>query len=186
MSKENRKLENLKGRQWRKGHSGNLNGRPKGKARKTQLRDLIKNLASLYTDLSYREKAMAYSIYSIAINDLVNIENINSEISHLYFIESEVGIKIGKSKNVLNRLKQIQSYAPSAKILKSIDYAGGFEARLHGKFKHINIEGNKEIGIEWFYKRNELLEFIDEVSSINDLVFLFGGKEYGQLLLFKR
>ena len=71
------------------------------------------------------------------------------------------------------------------KIIKVIGFAGSFESNLHKKFRHINIKGNIEIGTEWFYKKNELMEIISELSSVNDLASMFGGKEVGQLLLFK-
>jgi len=165
--------------------SPNPNGRPKGVSKKTKLGKLIKDISSLYPSLTNREKALAYQLYEIAFSDLLNPENVNSGIDHLYFMESEIGIKIGRSKNVEKRIEAIRKYSPSVKIIKVIGFAGSFEGNLHKKFRHINIKGNIEIGTEWFYKKNELMEIISELSSVNDLASMFGGKEVGQLLLFK-
>ena len=87
-----------------KGKSGNLNGRPKGTiSKKPKLNKLIKDLAAIMTTLTDREKHLAYQLYDIVENDL-KLNNVSTSINHLYFIESDFGIKIGISKNVTKRI----------------------------------------------------------------------------------
>ena len=167
-----------------KGKSGNLNGRPKGTiSKKPKLNKLIKDLAAIMTTLTDREKHLAYQLYDIVENDL-KLNNVSTSINHLYFIESDFGIKIGISKNVTKRIEQIRNYAPSAKLIKTIKYAGNFENDLHKRFKHINIKNNSKIGIEWFDKSVDLIEFISEIDEVNDLHKYFNPKGDGQLLIF--
>jgi hypothetical protein len=170
--------------QYEKGESGNPNGRPKGTiSKKPKLKKLIKDLAAIMDTLSEREKNLAYQLYQIVEED-IRLSNISSSVSHLYFIESDFGIKIGISKKVDDRLRTIKRYAQSAKILKLIKYAGNFELNIHKKFDHINIKNNHIIGIEWFSKTNDLLDFIDEIDEVNDLHRYFNPKGSGQLLMF--
>jgi len=174
--------QNLK--HFKKGMIANPKGRPKGTiSKKPKLKKLLKDLASIMDTLTEREKHLAYQLYEIVENDLM-FNNVSSSVNHLYFIESDFGIKIGISKNVENRLNQIKSYAQSSKILKVIKYGGNFENDIHKKFKYINIKNNHTIGIEWFNKSNDLLEFINEIDEVNDLHKYFNPKGSGQLLLF--
>jgi hypothetical protein len=167
-----------------KGQSGNLNGRPKGTiSKKPKLKKLLKDLSAIMTTLTDKEKHLAYQLYEIVENDL-KLNNVSSSMNHLYFIESDFGIKIGISKNVTKRIKEIRVYATSAKLIKTIKYAGNFENDLHKKFKHINIKNNKTIGIEWFDKSVDLIQFISEIDEVNDLHKYFNPKGNGQLLIF--
>ena len=167
-----------------KGISGNPNGRPKGTfSKKPKLKKLLKDLSAIMTTLTDREKHLAYQLYDIVVSDY-NFNNVSSSINHLYFIESDFGIKIGKSKDVNKRLKQIQVYAPLAKLIKIIKYAGKFESDIHNKFKHINIKNKNTIGIEWFDKSIDLIEFISEIDEVNELHKYFNAKGNGQLLMF--
>jgi hypothetical protein len=171
--------------QFKKGESGNKNGRPKGTvSKKNQLLKLIKDLAQISDKITEREKMLVYQLYEIVEGDINNSNSISSSINHLYFMESEFGIKIGISKDVNNRLKQIKVYAPSAKIIKIIEYAGKFESNIHKKFESINIKNNPIIGIEWFFKTDDLMSFIEDVQNINDMHKYFNPKGSGQLKLF--
>ena len=58
-----------------------------------------------------------------------------------------------------------------------------FENDLHKRFKHINIKNNNTIGIEWFDKSIDLIEFISEIDEINDLHKYFNPKANGQILI---
>lgn len=170
---------------YKKGQSGNLKGRPKGTvSKKKQLLKLIKDLAQISDKITEREKMLVYQLYEIVEGDINNSNSISSSINHLYFMESEFGIKIGISKDVNNRLKQIKVYAPSTKIIKIIEYAGKFESNIHKKFESINIKNNPIIGIEWFFKTDDLMSFIDEIENINDMHKYFNPKGNGQLKLF--
>jgi hypothetical protein len=170
---------------FKKGESGNLKGRPKGTvSKKNKLLKLIKDLAKISENLTEREKMLVYQLYEIIEGDIYNSSSISSSANHLYFMESEFGIKIGVSKNVNNRLKQIKVYAPSAKIIKIINYAGKFESNIHKKFESVNIKNNPIIGIEWFLKSDDLMSFIEELQNINDMHKYFNPKGSGQLILF--
>lgn len=167
-----------------KGHTHNPNGRPKGSiSKKPKLKKLLKDLSAIMTTLTDREKHLAYQLYEIVESDL-KFNNVSASINHLYFIESDFGIKIGISKNVTKRIEQIRNYAPSAKLIKTIKFAGNFERNLHKRFRHINIKNNNTIGIEWFDKSIDLIEFISEIDEVNDLHKYFNPKGNGQLLLF--
>jgi len=167
-----------------KGETMNPNGRPKGTtSKKPKLKKLLKDLSAIMTTLTDREKLLVYQLYDIVENDL-KFNNVSASINHLYFIESDFGIKIGISKNVSKRLEQIKVYAPQSKVLKIVKFAGNFENNIHKKFRHINIKNNNLIGIEWFDKSNDLLEFISEIDEVNDLHRFFNPKGNGQLILF--
>jgi hypothetical protein len=176
--------ERINLKSYKKGQSGNPAGRPKGaKSKKPKLKKLIKDLSSIIDKITDREKMLVYQLYDIAVADL-DLNHISSSVEHLYFIESEFGIKIGKSKNVSNRLNQIKMYAPSSSLLKIINNAGAYESDLHRKFRYCNIMNNPKIGIEWFYKNDDLLSFIMEIHNVQDLQNNFNPKKAGQLLLF--
>ena len=175
--------ENLK--PFKKGQSGNLKGRPKGTySKKKELKKLLCDLALITDKVTSREKMLVYQLYNIVEGDLNLSKSISSSVIHLYFIESEFGIKIGVSTNPNNRLQQIRNYAPSSKILKVIEYAGNFEKDIHKKFEHINIKNMPNLGIEWFNKSDDLKAFIDEIENINDLHKFFNPKGEGQMTMF--
>jgi hypothetical protein len=170
-------------RKWEKGESGNLNGRPKGaKNRGSSLKKIISDISKISKNITNSQLHLIYQLYKISISDYVcNVTTTN--IQHLYFIESDFGIKIGVSKDVNKRLEQIKNYAPSSVILKQIDFAANFETKLHKKFKRQNIKNNPIYGIEWFYKTDDLICFIDDINNVNDLCRIFGDDKIGQLLL---
>lgn len=168
-----------------KGQSGNLNGRPKGTfSKKKKLINLLKHLSQLTDKIGDREKMLVYQLYEIVEGDINLSLSISSSVDHLYFMESEFGIKIGVSKNPNKRLNQIKLYAPSTNILKVIQYAGKFEKDIHKKFKYLNIKNTPNLGIEWFVKSDDLLAFIDEIETLNDLHKYFNPKGNGQLKMF--
>lgn len=169
-----------------KGETMNPNGRPKGAAKKTKLKNLLQDLIKLRnsTNITDNVKKAAYNLYEIVISDIA-INEVTDSVFHLYFIESEFGIKVGISKDVENRLKQIRAYAPSAKIVKVIKYGGNFEKAIHGKFRYLNIRGNNQIGIEWFTKNDDLFSFIEQVNTAKDLAKIFGKFTGHQLSLFE-
>lgn len=174
--------ENLK--HFKNGNIANPYGRPKGKSKKTFLKELIKDIIYLYKrEINPYTKRLIYDLYQMSISDYSN-NVINDNISHLYFMESDFGIKIGVSKNVNHRLRQIKMYAPTTKILKEIKFAGNYEKLLHKKFKKQNIKNNPIYGIEWFYKNDDLYSFIEETNTILDLANQFNHTIPEQLKLF--
>lgn len=173
-----------KGVRFGNGQNAKLGGRPKGASKRTKLKKLIKDLASINKEkITWKEKSLIYDIYELAIADFT-LDDTDINLSDLYFFESGFGIKIGVSKDVNKRLKKIKQYAPDAKVLKVIKNGGKFEKLLHKKFIKLNIKGNTTIGIEWFFKNEDLISFIDETNDINDLVMQFGSQQSIQLLLF--
>lgn len=168
----------------KKGEVLNPKGRPKGaKSKKTQLRKLIKDLIHFHNgEVNDYTKKLIYQFYEIAMTDLC-VDFVSDVVADLYFIESDFGIKIGISKNVNTRLKQLKMYAPSSTILKVIKNGASFEHTLHKHFKKQNIRNNPTYGIEWFYKNDDLYNFIESVNTPMDLINKFGGKAIKQLQL---
>jgi hypothetical protein len=159
-------------------------GRPKGKSKKNALKKLLKDLAAITDTLTDREKMLVYQLYGIVEADIY-ATSISSSVEHLYFFESDFGIKIGKSKDVQNRLKQIKLYAPEAKVLRVIKYAGKFESNMHKKFSYLNIENKNGIGTEWFRKdKNQIVTFIESIETIECMHKYFNPKGIGQMLMF--
>jgi hypothetical protein len=176
-------IKNNENTQFIKGKSGNLNGRPKGKkTKRVCLKNLIFDIAKIKdkNGLSSSQLAIIYQLYQVALSDYT-CDVVTTTIQHLYFIESDFGIKIGISKDVNERLRQIKNYAPSARILKVIPYAGNFESKLHAKFKKQNIKNSPLYGIEWFYKNDDLIAFIESIDNVKDLCNIFGSDKIGQL-----
>jgi len=168
----------------KKGEIRNPYGRPKGESKKKKLNKLLDDIIKIHNGkISNHKKRIIYNLYEIVLSD-IGSDEITDTINDLYFIQSEVGIKIGISKNVENRLKQIKYYSESSKILKVIKYGGNFEKLLHNKFSYLNIKGNSQIGIEWFYKNDDLLSFIDEINTTKDLAQIFCKFTDYQLSLF--
>jgi hypothetical protein len=165
-----------------KGNVANPKGRPKGAKNKlTQLRRLIKDIIHIHNgEVNDYTKRLLYQFYEVSMSD-ASINYISDVVSDLYFIESDFGIKIGVSKSVTTRLKQIQAYAPSAKISKVIKNAGSFEKTLHRHFRKQNIKNNPLYGVEWFYKNDDLIDFIASVNTPIDLVNKFGSNNIKQL-----
>jgi hypothetical protein len=160
------------------------NGHKKATARRSNLKKLLKDLVITNKQkITYQEKALLYQMYEIGLSDYVFYKSADIGVKHLYFMRSSFGIKIGISKDCNNRLTQIQKYAPETKILKVIQYASNFENQIHKKFKRQNIKGNTTYGIEWFFINDDLLEFIDQINSVEDLCVIFNKSISKQLLL---
>jgi len=173
--------ENLK--KFTSEYQPNNNGRRKGsKNKRPGLKKIILDISKISKNITNSQLHLIYQLYKISISDYV-CSVTTTNIQHLYFIESDFGIKIGVSKDVNKRLEQIKNYAPSSIILKQIDFAANFETKLHKKFKRQNIKNNPIYGIEWFYKTDDLICFIDDIKNVNDLCRIFGDDKIGQLLL---
>jgi hypothetical protein len=86
--------------------------------------------------------------------------NINPN-NHLYFIQAENGaIKIGISKKVKKRLRDLQTASPlKLKIIKIMKGKAHLEGELHKQFHDYNIHG------EWFNPAQELLYYINRNSD---------------------
>ena len=90
--------------------------------------------------------------------------------SDLYFIidDTKTKVKIGRSKNVDNRFKQLKSTTPfDIELLKVIDNGGMFEKKIHKSFEHCNLKFNKPFDgyTEWFYIDNKLNSFISSIDN---------------------
>ncbi|WP_216596322.1 GIY-YIG nuclease family protein [Allocoleopsis franciscana] len=83
----------------------------------------------------------------------------------IYFIlnEDSKAIKIGRAKNLENRIKSLQTSSPTQlKLIKSIQVESGEKAQqleqsLHKKFQEIRLAG------EWFKIREDLLDYIEQI-----------------------
>ena len=78
-------------------------------------------------------------------------------MSYIYFIEDSQNktIKIGISKKVLSRFKNLQtSNSNSLNLIGAIPGDYSLESQLHSKFKKYRING------EWFKKHKDILSYI--------------------------
>lgn len=171
----------------KKGEVRNPNGRPKGaKNKTTQLKRLLKDLANVSKKLDGNAKQLAYDLYDVALSDYITGEY-RAVSDHLYFIDSAECIKIGRSHSVGTRLKQIKKYAPDAEMIRVIPNAGAYEKSLHKRLDRHNVRDMESWGTEWFNKTEEVLTLIADIQTIEDLHYLFGSKEMGQVeLLFRQ
>lgn len=100
------------------------------------------------------------------------IYNTENKDKHLYFLLNSNGlIKIGISKNVDNRVKQLQNILKdNISVIKVIDNKGYLENKLHIKFSNDNIYYKGQT--EWFYPSYELNRFISIIneSNIDELI----------------
>ena len=75
----------------------------------------------------------------------------------LYFIKCGIYVKIGRSKNILNRIKQLSTGMPEkAVLLASFNNLGCIERTMHRCFKELKT---KEKG-EWFFYNDRIKSFI--------------------------
>ena len=170
----------------KKGEVRNPNGRPKGaKNKTTQLKRLLKDLAKVTMKLDGNAKALAYDLYDIALSDYIT-DDYRASSDHLYFIDSADCIKIGRSHKVDTRLKQIQSYAPDAEIIRVIPNAGSYESLLHKRLDRHNVRDMDGWGTEWFNKTEEVLTLVEGIQTITDLHYLFGSDKMSQVELIFR
>lgn len=87
-----------------------------------------------------------------------------------YFISDGEWIKIGRSRNVLNRLKDLQSVTPRKLVLLRV-IEGDYERRFHTMYAKYRVQG------EWFkmplaedFMLFAAIRFHDEESFAGDLV----------------
>lgn len=87
-------------------------------------------------------------------NSYANLKLKNN--SFTYFIQNSITkeIKIGKSKNITNRLKSLQTNSPhTLELLGYIE--DDIEIELHRKFKKYNVKN------EWFLPDDEIINYIN-------------------------
>ena len=80
----------------------------------------------------------------------------------IYFIldARNNAIKIGYSKNPLQRLSELQvGNSTQLRLIKTIEGGVNVERKLHTKFKDLRISG------EWFQASQELMRFIDSLEK---------------------
>ena len=79
------------------------NGRPKGsKNKRPGLKKIILDISKISKNITNSQLHLIYQLYKISISDYV-CSVTTTNIQHLYFIESDFGIKIGVSKDVNKR-----------------------------------------------------------------------------------
>lgn len=109
--------------------------------------------------------ACSYQDKTNALNGILT----RSEYDHLYFIESNDAIKIGRSGDPIRRMQQLQSSnAEKLRLIKIFYYKGCYEYYLHWIFQHIRLNG------EWFEKSNEIYEFIELVERNSEITANYG------------
>jgi hypothetical protein len=89
------------------------------------------------------------------------IDKIENAIDYIYFIQEPItkSIKIGTTKNIKNRMSQLQTSIPFQLILLKF-IKGDFikEKELHDKFSQYRLSG------EWFSENDELLDYIAKIK----------------------
>lgn len=108
-------------------------------------------------------------------------KNIYSE-EHLYFLVLNNKVKIGKSKNIKNRICQLKTAIAEDFKVYYINNKGIFEKDLHNYFSDYRLNGewfNYNLRIQRFInnyvKKNHLSSnFLVEERIINDLIFPYG------------
>jgi hypothetical protein len=89
--------------------------------------------------------------------------------SNLYFIidDTKTKVKIGRSRNVDKRFKQLKSTTPfDIELLKVIDNGGMYESYLHKEFIDNNLSFSNPFDgfTEWFYIDDKLNRFIYNID----------------------
>lgn len=95
----------------------------------------------------------------------LNANKIGNQAHFIYFIfnDDSNAIKIGRAKNVSNRLQALQTSSPAVlQLLKTISVEGlaaaqRLEESLHEQFKELRLNG------EWFRADTSLKEYIDKL-----------------------
>lgn len=105
-------------------------------------------------------------------------------MEYVYFISSDDKIKIGYTKNIKRRLKQLQTSNSSQLILLGyIEGDKNVEKQLHKRFAQYRIRENGE----WFNCNDEILDYINEYNlEPNTKVVQMDGKIYPCLSIQKQ
>lgn len=87
--------------------------------------------------------------------------------SHLYFLEFDGKIKVGKSRNPYQRAYQISSEVGGVgflEIIKVVAYGGDYEKDFHSVMKRHRVEwGSKR---EWYEKNEHTMKFVNDAEKI--------------------
>lgn len=136
--------------------------------------DTEEALTSLGFKRKYFEDGWFYvpsaKLASAALPKAPSVSAVDLRIVFTYFIQSVMGgpIKIGKSADVLRRLRQFQTGSPfRLRLLLAIPQGEAEEKEMHDLFADLRIvdddeEGCEAGGDEWFRPGKKLLAFIDE------------------------
>ncbi len=89
--------------------------------------------------------------------------NKNTSEDSLYFIQSGVNVKIGRSNDPEKRLTQLSTgIAEQPKILLVVPNKGNMEKILHKAFESWRIRSNSE----WFLLSDQIAKFINHISPV--------------------
>jgi hypothetical protein len=84
-----------------------------------------------------------------------------SKLGYVYFIKSNDRVKIGKSKDVHERMIQLKTSNPyKLELIGVIEGYGEKENELHEKFKKYRLHG------EWFSLSKEILDFVQTSTKV--------------------
>lgn len=78
---------------------------------------------------------------------------------HLYFLVTEGKVKIGKSKNIESRMKQLQTALSNDYCCYCFHNKGFLETKLHRIYKEFRLRG------EWFVLNNNISRFIERYNE---------------------
>ena len=112
----------------------------------------------LNTDLIYR-------IMLMTDDEIDNLRESNKLQSYLYLFlnKNEGKLKIGKSKNPKNRIKELGSiYLVELESLFEIEKCGEIEEFVLNKFSKYNLHG------EWFSFNQEIVDYFSTLKSVQE------------------
>lgn len=127
-----------------------------------EMRDLIQKTIDYYEKECLNDKEIESlnakdTIRNHAIKPSLQKNEVNKDKDHLYVIFDSVNksLKIGRSKDVLQRLKTLQlSTSNKLELLTVIAKAGEMEKVVHEQFAH------KRLASEWFQDCKEIRSYL--------------------------
>jgi len=124
---------------------------------------------------------MIYQLYSQTLADMTTPvkQSEKRQCDHLYVAQASYHgktiLKIGRSKNIANRLIQLRNYVKDATIINVIPLAGLYEHKIHEALKeHRFLEEPLTHGIEWYYDTEPVREMANK-NSRKQLTEMWGG-----------
>lgn len=87
----------------------------------------------------------------------------------LYFIIDNDKLKIGKTKRLEGRIKELKRSYPNMVVFKVLKGCDKYEPILHNIFSEYNIILDKNLTghTEWFVYNNTIMEFISDIDEFN-------------------
>lgn len=99
------------------------------------------------------------SIFPKSDPDFLSDKNYLERPHCIYFLEGAGMIKIGRARNLTQRIRAIQTMSPvRLRLIGSMPGDGNDEREIHRKFSHLRGHG------EWFRASQEIYDFVMKYS----------------------